>query len=227
MKFLNTIEKIVRHLPNMDEDLAHAAQAIEAKLQASPDHRAVQEERDVLLARVKLRYSAFEMTAAEAHCNRLNESGLLANIDRVGQGADRFRLAIDHAGADIRYVPDGKQVSAHVFAHYNLKSGRAVVLMVSGHYGASVTNTVDRIIPFVQRQHIGRRGIRWKDVTWVYRDTDKAWDRIVVTDFEGGKYASVGFAPLGERAERDALEAVAEAGIVLDAHDRAHIRRVL
>lgn len=76
MKFLNTIEKIVRHLPNMDEDLAHAAQAIEAKLQASPDHRAVQEERDVLLARVKLRYSAFEMTAAEAHCNRLNESGL-------------------------------------------------------------------------------------------------------------------------------------------------------
>lgn len=211
----------------MDEDLAHAAQAIEAKLQASPDHRAVQEERDVLLARVKLRYSAFEMTAAEAHCNRLNESGLLANIDRVGQGADRFRLAIDHAGADIRYVPDGKQVSAHVFAHYNLKSGRAVVLMVSGHYGASVTNTVDRIIPFVQRQHIGRRGIRWKDVTWVYRDTDKAWDRIVVTDFEGGKYASVGFAPLGERAERDALEAVAEAGIVLDAHDRAHIRRVL
>lgn len=227
MKFLNTIEKIVRHLPNMDEDLAHAAQAIEAKLQASPDHRAVQEERDVLLARVKLRYSAFEMTAAEAHCNRLNESGLLANIDRVGQGADRFRLAIDHAGADIRYVPDGKQVSAHVFVHYNLKSGRAVVLMVSGHYGASVTNTVDRIIPFVQRQHIGRRGIRWKDVTWVYRDTDKAWDRIVVMDFEGGKYASVGFAPLGERAERDALEAVAEAGIVLDAHDRAHIRRVL
>ena len=227
MKFLNTIEKIVRHLPNMDEDLAHAAQAIEAKLQASPDHRAVQEERDVLLARVKLRYSAFEMTAAEAHCNRLNESGLLANIDRVGQGVDRFRLAIDHAGADIRYVPDGKQVSAHVFAHYNLKSGRAVVLMVSGHYGASVTNTADRIIPFVQRQHIGRRGIRWKDVTWVYRDTDKAWDRIVVTDFEGGKYASVGFAPLGERAERDALEAVAEAGIVLDAHDRAHIRRVL
>lgn len=211
----------------MDEDLAHAAQAIEAKLQASPDHRAVQEERDVLLARVKLRYSAFEMTAAEAHCNRLNESGLLANIDRVGQGADRFRLAIDHAGADIRYVPDGKQVSAHVFVHYNLKSGRAVVLMVSGHYGASVTNTVDRIIPFVQRQHIGRRGIRWKDVTWVYRDTDKAWDRIVVMDFEGGKYASVGFAPLGERAERDALEAVAEAGIVLDAHDRAHIRRVL
>lgn len=227
MKFLNTIEKIVRHLPNMDEDLAHAAQAIEAKLQASPDHRAVQEERDVLLARVKLRYSAFEMTAAEAHCNRLNESGLLANIDRVGQGADRFRLAIDHAGADIRYVPDGKQVSAHVFVHYNLKSGRAVVLMVSGHYGASVTNTVDRIIPFVQRQHIGRRGIRWKDVTWVYRDTDKAWDRIVVTDFEGGKYASVGFAPLGERAERDALEVVAEAGIVLDGHDRAHIRRVL
>lgn len=227
MKFLNTIEKIVRHLPNMDEDLAHAAQAIEAKLQASPDHRAVQEERDVLLARVKLRYSAFEMTAADAQCNRLNESGLWANLDRVGQGADRFRLAIDHAGADIRYVPDGKQVTAHVFAHYNLKSGRAVVLMVSGPFGASVTNTADRIIPFIQRQHIGRRGIRWKDVTWVYRDTDKAWDRIIVTDFDGGKYASVGFAPLGERAERDALEVVAEAGIVLDGHDRAHIRRVL
>ncbi len=227
MKFLNSIEKIVRHLPCLDEDLAHAAQAIEAKLQGTHDPHAVQEERDVLVARVRLRYSEFEMTAADAQCNRLNESGLWANLDRVGQGADRFRLAIDHAGADIRYVPDGKQVTAHVFAHYNLKSGRAVVLMVSGPFGASVTNTADRIIPFIQRQHIGRRGIRWKDVTWVYRDTDKAWDRIIVTDFDGGKYASVGFEPLGERAERDALEAVAEAGIVLDGHDRAHIRRVL
>ena len=197
MKFLNSIEKIVRHLPCLDEDLAHAAQAIEAKLQGTHDPHAVQEERDVLVARVRLRYSEFEMTAADAQCNRLNESGLWANLDRVGQGADRFRLAIDHAGADIRYVPDGKQVTAHVFAHYNLKSGRAVVLMVSGPFGASVTNTADRIIPFIQRQHIGRRGIRWKDVTWVYRDTDKAWDRIIVTDFDGGKYASVGFAPLG------------------------------
>lgn len=53
------------------------------------------------------------------------------------------------------------------------------------------------------------------------------WDQIVVTDFDGGNTAAIGFSPLGKRTELDALEAMRANGIVLDAHDRAHIRSVL
>lgn len=235
MKLFNPIEKIVRRLGDIENDIDNAAALIEAKLADLPHagnaacdiERIINEERDMLLTKIKRRFTDSEIEAADVMCNRCNDSGLWANAGRVGQGADRFRLAIDHAGGSIRYVPDGNQVSAHVFAHYNLNTGRAVVLMIAGTFGASITNAADRIIPFIQRQHIGRRGIRWKDVMWIYLDTMKAWDQILVTDFDGGTHAAIGFAPLGNRTELDAMTAMSTAGIVLDSHDLAHIRRVL
>lgn len=235
MKLFNPIEKIVRRLGDIEDDIDNAAALIEAKLSDLPHagnasgdiERIITEERDMLLAKVKRRFTDSEIEAADVMCNRCNDSGLWANTNRVGQGADRFRLAIDHAGGTIRYVPDGNQVSAHVFAHYNLNTGRAVVLMIAGSFGTSITNAADRIIPFIQRQHIGRRGIRWKDVTWIYRDTMMAWDQILVTGFDGGNHAAVGFAPLGKRTDQDAMAALTANGIVLDGHDLAHIQRAL
>lgn len=232
MKLFNPVEKLVRHLREAGDAIENAAHLIEAKMadlsnagDAAKDLcRIIGEERDMLMRRIRGRFTDSEIEAADVMCNRCNDSGIWASADRVGQGHDRFRLTIDHLGAPIRYTADIKQISAHVFAHYNLTTGKAVVLMVNGGYGASLTNGADEIIPFIQRQHVGRRGIKWKDVRWIYRDSMGAWDEIVVSSYEGGNTASIFFAPVGNRTERAALEATAAAGIILDGHDRAHIR---
>ena len=232
MKLFNPVEKIVRHLCEPGDAIENAAHLIEAKMADLSDAgdtakdlcRIIGEERDMLMRRIRGRFTDSEIEAADVMCNRCNDSGIWASADRVGQGHDRFRLTIDHLGAPIRYSADITQISAHVFAHYNLTTGKAVVLMVNGGYGASLTNGADEIIPFIQRQHVGRRGIKWKDVRWIYRDSMGAWDEIVVSSYEGGNTASIFFAPVGNRTERAALEATAAAGIILDGHDRAHIR---
>lgn len=232
MKLFNPVEKIVRHLCEPGDAIENAAHLIEAKMADLSDAgdtakdlcRIIGEERDMLMRRIRGQFTDSEIEAADVMCNRCNDSGIWASADRVGQGHDRFRLTIDHLGAPIRYTADIKQISAHVFAHYNLTTGKAVVLMVNGGYGASLTNGADEIIPFIQRQHVGRRGIKWKDVRWIYRDSMGAWDEIVVSSYEGGNTASIFFAPVGNRTERAALEATAAAGIILDGHDRAHIR---
>ena len=232
MKLFNPVEKLVRHLREAGDAIENAAHLIEAKMADLSDAgdtakdlcRIIGEERDMLMRRIRGQFTDSEIEAADVMCNRCNDSGIWASADRVGQGHDRFRLTIDHLGAPIRYTADIKQISAHVFAHYNLTTGKAVVLMVNGGYGASLTNGADEIIPFIQRQHVGRRGIKWKDVRWIYRDSMGAWDEIVVSSYEGGNTASIFFAPVGNRTERAALEATAAAGIILDGHDRAHIR---
>jgi len=232
VKLFNPIEKLVRHLRDPGDAIEDAAHLIEAKMadlneagDAAKDLcRIIGEERDMLMQRIRARFTDSEIEAADVMCNRCNDSGIWASADRVGQGHDRFRLSIDHLGAQIRYTADLSRISAHVFAHYNLVTGKAVVLMVDGDYGASLTNGADEIIPFIQRQHVGRRGIKWQDVRWIYRDSTGSWDEIVVSSYDGGNTASIFFAPLGERTERAALEATAAAGIILDGHDRAHIR---
>lgn len=232
MKLFNPVEKLVRHLREAGDAIENAAHLIEAKMADLSDAgdaakdlcRIIGEERDMLMRRIRGRFTDSEIEAADVMCNRCNDSGIWASADRVGQGHDRFRLTIDHLGAPIRYSADITQISAHVFAHYNLTTGKAGVLMVNGGYGASLTNGADEIIPFIQRQHVGRRGIKWKDVRWIYRDSMGAWDEIVVSSYEGGNTASIFFAPVGNRTERAALEATAAAGIILDGHDRAHIR---
>lgn len=232
MKLFNPPEKLVRHLREPGDALENAAHLVEAKLADLKDAgnaakdlcRIIGEERDMLMRRMKKLFTDSEIEAADVMCNRCNDSGIWASADRVGQGHDRFRLSIDHLGAQIRYTTDPKQISAHVFAHYNATTGKAVVLMVDGGYGASLTNGADEIIPFIQRQHVGRRGIKWKDVRWIFCDSLGAWDEIVVSSYEGGNTASIFFAPVGNRTEGAALEATAAAGIILDGHDRAHIR---
>lgn len=232
MHLFNPVEKLVRHLHQPEDVFAAAAQQIEAQLaelqsagEANKELcRVIGEERELLMQRIQACFTDSEIEAADVMCNRCNDSGIWANANRVGQGHDRFRLTVDRLGADVRYAIDLRQISAHVFAYYNLATGKAVVLMVDGSYGASLTNAADEIIPFIQREHVGRRGIKWKDVRWIYCDSTGAWDEIVVSSYEGGNTASIFFAPLGDRTERAALEATAATGIILDGHDRSHIR---
>lgn len=232
MKTFNALEKIVPYLHEVGDQLLKRAADISEKIQHMQNagaskaqmRMAIEQDRDALMKRIRANYTDAEIESADVMCNRCNSSNIFANATRVGQGADRFRLTIDHLGAPIRYTVDLKQISAHVFAHYNLTTGKAVVLMVDGNYGASITNAAAEIVPFIQRQHVGRRGIKWKDVRWIYRDTLGSWDEILVNAYEGGNTASIAFSPLGDRTPRAALEAVAVQGIVLDGHDRQHLQ---
>ena len=132
-----------------------------------------------------------------------------------------------HVGSTPTYAVQHNQFSAAVSVYYDLNTGRGVVLMVDGDYGASVTNSADKLIPFIHRLQLGRRGIPWKNVRWFYRDSDGNWDEIVVTAWDGTNEANIGFRPLGDRTLEAALAAAAESGFTLDAHERAHLQRAI
>lgn len=232
MKLFNSIENIAPFLRGVEDAVLASAAELRSRIQGL--HRAgeaplaiarvVDRDRTDLLARLRSIFPDTELEAADALCNRANGSDLLANTDRVGLGHDRFRLLVPHVGAPVTYAQDHRKASAHVFAHYNLNTGQSLVLIVDGNHGASVTNYAGELIAFIQREHVGRRGIKWRNTRWVYRDSSGAWDEIVVTAFGGGTQADVGFAPLGDRSS-DAVQAAAAAiGIRFDSHDWAHIR---
>lgn len=141
-----------------------------------------------------------------------------------GQGADRFRLEVPSVTRHPGYAQCHNLFSAAVIAKYDLNSGQAIVLMINGNCGASITNSADQLIPFIHRLHLGRRGIKWKDVRWLYRDSEGCWDEIVVTDWDGGNHAEISFRPLGNRSWDAVTAAALEAGFLMDdTHDNAHV----
>ncbi len=147
---------------------------------------------------------------------------------KPGQGVDRFKIVVSHVGRVPIYAVTGDVFTAAVFVYHDFNTGKAVVLMVDGNHGASITNSAAEIIAFVQRLHIGRRGIRWRNVRWLYRDSSGyQWDEIVVTEWDGTNAAQVGFKPLANRTLDAALAVAEEAGFLLDAHERAHLQRTV
>lgn len=235
-KLLNPIETIARRLPDIAPDLISNADEIDAMVRSlgKVDHAgkarilcAIDQRRGLLLHLIERRYTRSEIEAADAECNRGNASGLLENIGRAGQGADVFRLSIPYLGGPISYATSDAHTTAHVFAHYNLNTGKAAVLMVDAQNGVSITNAADVIIPFIQRQHIGRRGIKLHHTRWFYRDSMKSWSEIIVADYAGGNTTTVRFSPLPEDSEGAALQAATDCGIVFGWYDLRHIRRVL
>ena len=150
----------------------------------------------------------------------------LLDVRRVSQVLERVSLIVDHVGKPPRYAAE-PPIGVRAFIWSNQEKGRAAVLLVDCDQGASVTNSADWILPFLHRQHIGPRGILWRNVRWAYRDTMGAWDEITMIAFDGGNSAVVGFRPLGDRTQGAALEAVAAAGFHVDAHDRAHLRNTI
>ncbi len=147
--------------------------------------------------------------------------------DTLGAGCDRFLVLVDHVGSLPRYVPSGQAGTAYVSASYNLGAGTAAVIMVDGNEGASITNCAGALLPFIHRLHLGRRGVPWRNVTWVYRDSMGFWDEILMFAWDGGNQAQIGFRPLGDRSAHSVLARVAEAGFVLDGHDLAHLRNAI
>lgn len=146
---------------------------------------------------------------------------------RAGQGCDRFCIVVDHVGKRPAWTQNPSQVTAYVFAFYDLSAKESVVLLVDGGTGASITNSCGEILPFVFRHHLARRGIRWRNVRWIYRDTMSFWDEIVANSWDGGNVCSTDFRPLGGRQLEDALAAVRIAGLRIDAHDFSHIKNAI
>ena len=145
----------------------------------------------------------------------------------IRHSMDLIKLQVDQVGHTPRYAVRHDVFTAAAFVSYNLETGKAFVLMVDGNVGASITNAADTILPFIHRQHLGRRGFRWKDVRWIYRDTTGCWDEIKILAWEGGNTATVGFQSLSDRSEAAALAAAEELGFAFDAHDRAHLRNAI
>ena len=107
--------------------------------------------------------------------------------------------------------------------HYDLQAGKAVVILINGNIGPTITNAADQIIPFIQRHHIGRRGIQWKNVRWLYRDSDGDWDELVVNAWDGTNAATVGFKVLGDRSMEAVFEAAQASGFKLNTEDRSYL----
>lgn len=143
------------------------------------------------------------------------------------QGIDRVKIDLAHVGAKPSYSLAHDRFTAAVFVHYDWTSGNAVVIMVNGNIGPTITNAADQIIPFIHRQHIGRRGIKWANVRWLYRDSDGDWDEIVVTEWHGTNAATVGFKVLGDRSIDAMFNAARESGFQFNAHERAHLHNAI
>ncbi len=149
---------------------------------------------------------------------------LMATV-RKGQGCARFSILVEYAGRLPAYVTDTRApATARVFVFYDLAACRAAVLMIDGNHLASITNAASEILPFIHRDQLARRGVRWKDTVWCYRDTTGAWDQLFVDSWRGGTSAAISFRPLGERGMDDAIALLAKHGFQVDSHDIQHIR---
>lgn len=133
-----------------------------------------------------------------------------------GQGCQQVMLVVEGAGKAPAYATSRDHVSAFVSIHCDLNTGLAVVLLVDMDHGASVTNSASELLPFIQKYHIGCRGIRWRNVKWIYRDSMGAWDEIVPACQEWDhKTVAVEFRPLGKRTFGDAVAEIVTRGMPL------------
>ena len=143
------------------------------------------------------------------------------------QGTARFKLEMPHVGSSPSYAVQHNKFTAAVSVLYDMNTGKGLVLMVDGDHGASVTNSAGKLIPFIHRLHLGCRGIQWRNVRWLYRDSEGNWDEIVVATWDGSNEANIGFRTLGDRTIEAALATASKCGFPLDAHERAHLQRAI
>ena len=138
---------------------------------------------------------------------------------------DRVHLIATYA--DVRYATPDAPVTVSAMVCYRDDSDQPLVVMVDGNHGTSITNAADRILPFIHRHHLGRRGFKWKDVRWLYRDTQASWDEIRMLDWDGTNVATVGFQPCGDRTLSAVLTSAEAFGFAFDSHLRAHLRNAI
>ena len=143
-------------------------------------------------------------------------------IHCVGFDMERAMIVVPYMGAAPHYATS-EEFSAAAFIFYNHSARKAAVVLVDGNHGASITNAADELIPYLQRQHIGRHNIRWSDVSFIYRDSFGAWDQIILHSYAGGRYADIDFRTLGDRSMAAAMRTLKEWGFALDSHAKKHI----
>ena len=153
---------------------------------------------------------------------KINTDAVHALIHCAGYDMDRTKIVVPYIGATPHYATT-EDFSAAAFIFINKETHKAAVVLVDGNHGATITNAADELIPFLQRQHIGRRGIRWSDVSYLYRDSYGAWDQIVLRSFDGSRYADIAFRTLGDRSMAAAFRTLKEWGFALDTHAKKHI----
>lgn len=147
---------------------------------------------------------------------------LLASVP-LQQSFDRFSIVIDHVGLLPRLaLPEA--ATASVLAWADKDTGKAIALIIDHDaIGPSVTNCAGEALAFIQREHFGRRDIRFGNVRWVYLDTAGKWDEILSLHYDGGNSAVVGFKPL-EKRDMDSFLALLEAsGFPVDSETRRWI----
>jgi hypothetical protein len=147
---------------------------------------------------------------------------------KPNQGCARFAINLTHVLDKPTPIHAQKmKASAHVFLFYDTQALKAVVVMADGNTGTSITNGADTLLPFIHREHLSMRNIPWRNVRWIYRDTEGLWSEIVMNAYLSSNVASVGFKPAGNSTESAMYDILSNEGFTIDGHDRAHIRNTL
>lgn len=135
----------------------------------------------------------------------------------------RVAIDVDNLTSRPRYAANGLTASAYAHLFYDRAHQRALGILVDGNRGASLTNCVDRLVPFLMRSHLAKQGIHWSDTRWIYRDTLASWSEIKLFDWDGSNHATVGFQSLLDQSEGGAMSLAASYGFPLSSEDRRHL----
>ncbi len=127
----------------------------------------------------------------------------------------QFALVVNRLYEPPRYATGPEETARCLVAR---RDDRACVVMVdASRSGISITNAAAQLVAFIQRLHLGRKGIDWRSVRWVYRDSEGSWDEIRIAAWNGEPNPDVDFHPVGNRTEADAIRFLADRGFVIDA----------
>lgn len=127
----------------------------------------------------------------------------------------QFALVVNRFYEPPRYAAGQEETARCLVA---MRDDRACVVMVdTSRSGISITNAASQIVAFIQRLHIGCKGVDWKSVIWVYRDSEGSWDEIRIVAWNGEPDPDVDFHPVGNRTEADAIRFLADRGFFIDA----------
>lgn len=100
----------------------------------------------------------------------------------------------------------------------------AVVLFVDTGRGASVTNAIDLLIPFVLKLYLTKQRVPWRNVRFFARDSMGAVDEVVIDTYDGHWDCEANWIPMpsGMRTIEGFRKTAATQGVALNAeHDEA------
>lgn len=141
--------------------------------------------------------------------------------------AGLFSLIVRHAGARPHCGAAGIQASAFVAVLFQPEAKKAVVLMTDGNFGASITNSAEELLGFIQDAHLGKLGVDALETRWLYRDSEGDWDEILPKGDQVVRRYQVSFRAVGNRSQMAALACIKAEGFELGAEDLESVRAFL